>query len=99
MWDFAVANPTMFAFLETHHHAAYLDDESLAIASAIDGAAIDFIAAGQRAGVFRDGDPTAVLALAFGSFIGLTRVNLAVESNRAMSAGAAWNLLADPSVD
>ena len=96
LWDFASADPVLFRFLETHHHAPYLNAASSAVARAIDDAAEVFVAAAQQAGVFRPGDPAALVALVFGAFVGLVRGGLNVEANRSTSEDAAWSLLAVP---
>lgn len=60
--SFATADPELFAFLETHHHAPYLDADSRSVAIAIDDAAAADVAEGQAAGVFRAGDAAALVA-------------------------------------
>lgn len=68
---FARVNPVAFTFLETHHHAGYLDDDSTAISDEIDQPLLAWIRQGQAAGVLRPGSPDALLALAYGAFVGL----------------------------
>ena len=75
--DFGADHPRELAFLELHHHQPYLDEESRALAAAIDAEAAAFVRRGQRAGELRPGDPMALIALVFGAFLGLVRWQLA----------------------
>lgn len=70
---YAEADPDGFAFLEHQQHAAYLDDESRAIALRIDDLAADIVREGQRLGEVRDGSPDQLVALVFGAFVGLAK--------------------------
>jgi len=96
LWEFASSNQVLFGFLETHHHAPYLDEDSRAVARAIDQAAEAFVNQAQQAGAVRSGDPAALVALVFGAFVGLVRAGLLVNANRTISEDAAWSLLAAP---
>lgn len=96
LWHFASTEPRWFAFLETHHHAAYLDDESRMAGAALDDAAAAFVRHGQRAGAIRPGPPAELVALAFGAFVGLARAGLLDRRRRAAAEAAVWSLLAFP---
>ncbi len=47
---FATRQPTALAFLETHRHDVYLDEESRALGATIDARAAEFVERGQRSG-------------------------------------------------
>ena len=53
LWTFATENPAAFLFLETHHHAAYLDEASLAVGGELTARAVAYVRRGQRAGGIR----------------------------------------------
>ena len=98
---FATRQPTALAFLETHRHDVYLDDESRALGAAIDARAAEFVERGQRSGEIRPGPPQALVALVFGAFLGVLRAGHdgRVPVDEALLAeleGAAWGLLAPP---
>lgn len=97
--DFALANPVAFAFLETHRHQPYLDDESRALSDAIDERIATFIRRMQRKGQLRRGDPDEMIALVLGAFVGLVRAaadrRITLDRRRLLTAGAsAWHLIA-----
>lgn len=104
-WDgltaFAAAHPAAFSFLETHRHDQYLDEESRALAAAVDDEAAAFVRRAQRAGAMRRGRPDAMVAMVFGAFVGLHKL---VESTgaplsrpeQARARDAAWALVAAP---
>jgi AcrR family transcriptional regulator len=71
---FAMAYPEAFAFLEHQQHAGYLNSEAQAVVGQLDADLCSIIRAGQAAGVVRDGDPQVLLAMAFGAFVGVTRL-------------------------
>jgi hypothetical protein len=70
---FATTQPVALSFLENHRHDVYLDDESRALAARIDAGASEFVRRGQKPGEIRPGPPEALLALMFGTFVGLLR--------------------------
>jgi AcrR family transcriptional regulator len=102
LFGFATANPEAFRLLETHHHADYLDAESRAMAAELDAAIAGWVASAQRAGAVRDGEPVALIALAFGAFVGLAksanegRLSLSDPRLRELSEDAVWSLLRAP---
>lgn len=73
LWRFASERPRAFAFLETHHHAPYLDSASLAISDALLDGAVAFLRRAQRAGAVRKTNPHALIAMVLGAFTGLVR--------------------------
>lgn len=97
--DFAVAHPASVSFLEMHHHEAYLDDESRALAKAGDDQVARVLRAWQRAGAVRRGDPDVLHAQVFGGFVAVLRQRLNTGRRITRSIGtdtvdAAWGLLA-----
>lgn len=72
-WRFATMHPRAFAFLEMHHHAPYLDDECHAIGETIAASAEAFVRRAQVAGDVRIAPPEMLIAVVFGSFIGLMK--------------------------
>ncbi len=73
LFAFAHDHPAAFVFIETHHHAPYLDDESKAVGVPVDAAAAQLVARAQAAGVVREGPPGELIAMVFGAFVGLVR--------------------------
>ena len=73
LWSFATEHPQALAFLETQHHEAYLDEESRALASAIDASVTAYVRSAQAEGAMRDAPPEMLLALAFGAFVGFVK--------------------------
>lgn len=66
-------NATAMAFLERHHHAPYLDDESRRIESQLHAMAVEAIAAAQRNQAVKEGPPDLIIAFLFGVYGGLMR--------------------------
>jgi len=73
MMDFALAHPRAIRFMDLHHHAAYLDDESRALSKQYVSVARDFFAEAKAAGVVRDLDPIMVVSLMWGAATGLMK--------------------------
>ena len=71
--DFAMENPAAFDFLEMHHHAAYLDDESRAIEARAWTMALDILAATRGLRLTRDEEPVLLISLVWGGAIRLVR--------------------------
>jgi len=99
LFAFALDHPAAFAFIETHHHAPYLDDESESIGAPVDLAAVALLARAQAAGVVRAAPATELIAMVFGAFVGLVRsardgyVTLD-DALRVRTEEAIWGLLA-----
>ncbi len=72
-WRFATTHPRAFAFLEMHHHAPYLDADCHAIGEDIVASAEAFVRRAQAAGELRDAPPSMLIAIVFGSFVGLMK--------------------------
>jgi AcrR family transcriptional regulator len=79
MWHemiaFARDEPTAFAFIELHNHKAYLDDESVKIDRNLKDFARTMIGMAQASGALKPMDPTTLMELVFGSFVGLMRAH------------------------
>lgn len=99
LFQFSTDHPAALAFLETHHHAPYLDEESKVAGAPIDLAAADLVTRGQAAGAVRQGPPAELIAMVFGAFVGLVRaardghVTLD-DALRKRTEDAIWGLLA-----
>jgi AcrR family transcriptional regulator len=96
---YAGSDPDGFAFLEHQQHAAYLDDESRAVSARVDALAADLVCAGQATGEIREGDPEVLVALAFGAYVGLTKLARSrgatpSAADVALAGDAVWHLLA-----
>lgn len=76
MAEFALANPKAFAFLELHHHAAYLDKESQALDQSLKNFGVVFVSAAQKAGVVKKVEPMLLMELVFGAFNGMFRAHV-----------------------
>lgn len=68
---FAVKNPKAVQFLELHHHAPYLDEESRRIEADLLLMANQFLAEGSAKQVFKDMAPALLLAVVWGAFRGV----------------------------
>lgn len=73
LWRFASQHPQATAFLDTHHHAPYLDAASLAMSDALLEGATAFVRRAQRAGAVRTADPHVLIAMVLGAFTGLVK--------------------------
>lgn len=76
MADFARDNPKAFAFLELHHHASYLDDESRAVDASLKTFGATFVKRAQDAGILKPMAPELLMELVFGAFNGMFRAQL-----------------------
>jgi AcrR family transcriptional regulator len=70
---FANDYPLAHEFLQTHHHASYLDEESRRLGDPMDKLATDVFRRGQKQGLIRDGDAGLLCAMVLGVYLGLTR--------------------------
>lgn len=99
--SFAADHPAALCFLEMHHHDSYLDDESRAVAAAIDHTVETLLRQWQRRGEVRKGDPALLMAQVFGGFVGVVRQCRATGRPITARLGTitcepAWSLLATP---
>ncbi len=73
MAEFAVENPKPFVFLELHHHAEYLDAESLALEQRMLELFTNVVVSAQARGELKDGPPRLLMAIVMGAFVGVIR--------------------------
>jgi len=77
MWNkmatFAVENPKPFVFLELHHHAPYLDTESLALEQRMFELFTNVVVAAQARGELKAGPPRLLMSIVMGAFVGVIR--------------------------
>ncbi|MDH3598871.1 MAG: TetR family transcriptional regulator [Candidatus Tectomicrobia bacterium] len=78
---FAEENPDAFEFLEAHKHQPYLDRKSLALDAKLQAVAVRIIKDWQDQGAISDLEPTALLTLAHGAFVGLRKAMAAGHLN------------------
>lgn len=71
--DFATKNPEAFDFLEMHHHAPYLDDESRALEARVWTMAKQILETSRLLQLTRNEDATLLIALVWGGVIRLVR--------------------------
>jgi AcrR family transcriptional regulator len=98
LWEFATHRPRAFRFLESHHHAGYLDQASREAGAALEAPLTDFVLRAQAAGAVRPLPPELLVSMLLGAFVGLFK---AAETGRlvlspevlACSEEAAWRTL------
>jgi TetR/AcrR family transcriptional regulator, repressor of fatR-cypB operon len=73
MVDFAVSEPTVFAFIELHNHASYIDAENLAIDRHLKDFTKMVIMRAQAEGLVKPVDAAVLMELMFGAFVGMMR--------------------------
>lgn len=73
MARFAIERPSSFMFLELHHHAPYLDDESRAVEQRMTELFRQVVVRSQERGELKAGDPRVLMGLVMGGFIGVIR--------------------------
>src|SRR5258707_3138005 len=73
MMLFARTYPQAARFMDLHHHAAYLDDETRELSRAYVEVAQDFFAEAGASGAIRPIEPDLVVALMWGAATGLTK--------------------------
>jgi AcrR family transcriptional regulator len=100
MMSFARAYPKATRFMDLHHHAPYLDAESIAAGRIYRETAGAFIGQARAAGAIRDIDPILVVALMWGAAVGLTKFagQGALEFNAATAVDmeeALWRAIAN----
>ncbi len=73
MAKFAVENTNAFVFLELHHHARYLDDESRAVENRMLELFTGVVTQAQARGELKAGPPRLLMGLVMGAFTGVIR--------------------------
>jgi len=76
MADWALSHRREFAFLELHHHGAYLDDQSRAVEQHMMQMARSLISEAQKNEALRPIDPEVLIAMVQGAFVGLFRAGM-----------------------
>ena len=71
--QFVSEHPQVYAFLELHHHAPYLDEASRATEQQVYDFAHAFVLSAQARGALRMGPPAVLMALLHGAFVGFVR--------------------------
>jgi AcrR family transcriptional regulator len=71
--EFAQKNPQAFDFLELHHHAPYLDDESRALENRVLTIAQTILGASRLLKATRDEDSALLISLVWGGLIQMIR--------------------------
>ncbi len=70
---FAVEHPRAFNFLELHHHAPYLDEESRACDLLVLGPIRTFAEQAQRGQALKELAPELLMAIVYGAVVGVVR--------------------------
>lgn len=73
MAEFATKNPSAFVFLELHHHASYLDQESRAVEQRMATVITQVVTAAQQRRELKQGDARLLMGVVMGGFIGVIR--------------------------
>ena len=73
MAKFATEYEDAFIFLELHHHARYLDDESRAVESRMHQLFTGVVTNAQAKGELKSGSPLLLMGLVMGAFVGVIR--------------------------
>lgn len=99
MVEFALAHPSAFAFLELHHHASYLDAESLAAENGLKEFGALMVKRAQAEGVVKPGSVHLLMELVFGAFIGMMRAHwegrvALTDEDRELAERACWDTIA-----
>ena len=73
MAKYATENQDAFVFLELHHHARYLDDESRAVESRMLELFTGVVTKAQEKGELKAGSPALLMGMVMGAFVGVIR--------------------------
>jgi AcrR family transcriptional regulator len=96
---FAREAPGAFMFIETHNHASYLDEQSIALDRNLKDFARGMIGLAQAQGLVKPLEATVLMELAFGAFVGMMRANseeriALTDDVIAAAEQACWDLIA-----
>jgi len=75
IFEFAQRHPQAFKFLELHHHAEYLDDESKKVEASVVAMANEFVEQNERAKVLRKAPDGMLAGMVWGAMVGLVRAS------------------------
>ena len=73
MAAFATANPSAFIFLELHHHASYLDDQSRSVEQRMLEVITAVVNAAQQRRELKSGSAQLLMGMVMGAFVGVIR--------------------------
>jgi AcrR family transcriptional regulator len=91
MSTFATTNQASFVFLELHHHAPYLDDQSRSVELRMIALFEGVIKAAQDRGELKLAPPRLLMGIVMGAFTGVMRSCVEAEAGHETSA-ADWKL-------
>lgn len=74
---FAIAYPQAFSFLEHQVHGSYVRPQASEPVDRLNAELVEIIRAAQAAGAVRAGDPRMLVTMAFGAFVGVTKLSRA----------------------
>jgi AcrR family transcriptional regulator len=102
MIAFAREEHHAFTFIETHNHASYLDEESVALDRNLKDFARGTLRLAQAQGLLKPLDATVLMELVFGAFVGMMRAHTEgrIELNDdviAQAEQACWDTIASGS--
>ena len=89
MAAFSSENMSALVFLELHHHARYLDDESRALELRMLALSESVVTAAQARGDLKTGPPKLIMGIVMGAFIGVIRSCVDVDH---LPSDADWKL-------
>lgn len=81
MAKFAIENTNAFVFLELHHHARYLDDESRAVENRMLDLFTGVVTKAQAQGELKAGNPRLLMGLVMGAFTGVIRSCVEIDTS------------------
>lgn len=73
MAAYAAAHPSSFIFLELHHHARYLDEESRGVEHRMTELFTSVVTAAQARRELKSGSPRLLMGMVMGAFVGVIR--------------------------
>lgn len=73
MAEFAAENPSALIFLELHHHASYLDDQSRAVEQRMTEVITAVVNAAQQRRELKAGSARLLMGMVMGAFVGVIR--------------------------
>jgi len=73
LWQFGEKHRKALMFLEMHHHADYLDEESRLLEATILGRIVDFVASEPTRQALKPLPPRTLIAIVLGGFLGVIK--------------------------
>ena len=97
LWRFYRKHPQATIFLDVHAHGDYLSDESRKIAESLESKFEAWVRGGQKQGALVGARPEELIAMVYGAFIGLVKMEINGQTMSARhqesSGDCAWNLV------